>query len=289
MPKKAVLYIAAANLLGGSSYVFVEAALAGFSPPVLVFLRTVIGAVLFFPAAFSALRSRSFTRSEWLGMTGVGILGYAAPQLTGTWGQQYSSATNAAMLIGIEPVTIVLLSAVFLGETISAMRAAAILSGLAGAFLIVSQGSAFLWRPQLMGDLLLLLHGFFWGLYTVIGKPVLKTVPPLAFTALTTWLSVPPIALAAWPSLLGPQPEASAAAWGALAVLGVFVTYLATIFWNRGLELVPASRLANFLFLQPLAGVGLGVFVQGDAFTPWSAAGGALILFGVYWTSREGS
>ena len=61
---------------------------------------------------------------------------------------------------------------------------------------------------------------------------------------------------------------------------------LAVILWNIALKKVEASKVANFIFLQPVVGVILGVGLQGDPMTGWSMAGGALVLGGMYAASR---
>ena len=284
MNARSVIYICLANLLGGSSYVVTSLALRGFTSVELVFWRILAAALLLSLLLFSRLRKLKLSAEDWLRTAAVGVLGYAAPLLIGTRGQELSSSTKAALLIGIEPVSIVLLSALFLGERLSGRRIACILCGLIGGVLIVLQGSAPMARtltPDLLGDLLLFLHGFGWALYTIIGKPVLRRVDPLTFTGLTTLFALAPTAPLAWSSLSRPRhcpPESIAA----LAYLTVAVTILACWCWNKAMEEIPASSLANFIFLQPLVGVLLGVGVQGEALTRWSAAGGVMILAGAY-------
>jgi drug/metabolite transporter (DMT)-like permease len=287
MSPRALFYLTAANFLGGASYLGSAYALRGYSATAVVFWRTLLGMIVFIPFLIRALKRR-YSKGQWTRMAAVALFGYAAPLILGTIGQDWSSATNASLLVGIEPVSITLLSALFLGERLMPLRAAAIAGGIAGASLIVLQGIPF-WsasiQPQVRGDLLLILHGFCWSLYSVIGKPVLKDVDAMSFTAITTALGLVPIAAAAYPSVVGAPIIPSYPAFLGVVFLGLGGTFLGTLSWNKALELVPASQLANFIFLQPLIGVLLGVFIENDRFTAWSALGGGLILAGVYLTS----
>lgn len=277
------------NILGGSSYAATTYALRGFTPAEAAFWRTAIGCILFLFAGLPALRRLRLSTGEWLRLAAVGFFGYAFPLVVGNLGQHLSSATNASILIGVEPVSLILLSAVFLGEPLTLLKWGSVLCGFSGAALVVSQGRLpDFGSSTLRGDLLLFLHGFCWALYSVIGKPLLKKIEPLAFTAVTTVFALVPISLAAWPSMSAGRAEpVGGSAVGGIVYLAVVVTFLSTSLWNKALQRVPASVMANFIFLQPLVGVLFGVLVQGERFSAWSAAGGAMILLSVWGATRE--
>jgi drug/metabolite transporter (DMT)-like permease len=48
-----------------------------------------------------------------------GVLGFAAAFGFANWGMARSTATNAALLITVEPISLILLSPVFLGERLT--------------------------------------------------------------------------------------------------------------------------------------------------------------------------
>lgn len=289
MNTRAAVYMIIANVLGGSAYAVAAFALRDFPEPVMVFWRTLLGALFFIPIL--PRTAREMSRRDVLPLAAVGVLGYAVPLILGTIGQKLSSATNASLLVGVEPVSIVLLSALFLGESLTRLKALSIALGLSGSALIVLQGIPFLSArvtPHFTGDVILFLHGFFWALYSVIGKPVLQRMDATVFAAVITWLGLPVTALAAVPSWLWGSPATpGAASIAAILYLGVVVAFLCLILWNKALTLVPASSIAGFIFLQPLVGVFLGGLWHGEKLTPWSAAGGAMILLGVYCSMRE--
>jgi drug/metabolite transporter (DMT)-like permease len=245
----------------------------------------VVAAALFAPW-LDLRRAAKFSRADWLRMAGVGVLGYAAPLWVGTVGQQLSSAANASLLVGVEPVSIVFLSAAFLGEPLTRLKAGSIACGLLGAFLIVAQGAGRTLTPSFQGDLILFLHGFLWSLYTVLGKPVLEKTDAMTFSAWTTVIGLVALAPFAAPGAIH-GVAATPQAWAAFAFVSIGVSWGGVAAWNKALELIPASQLANFIFLQPLIGVGLAAFGQGDRLTPWSVAGGLLIIGSVYGASRE--
>lgn len=294
MPSAGVPYllIAVSNILGGSTCAVTAAALKYFPEKDLMFLRMALCAALFVPLAWRGRRRlAAASRGDWARIAAVGLFGYALPLALGTYGVKLSSATSASLLIGVEPVTIVLLSAVFLGEALTGRKILSLVLGLSGALLIAFQGLPTLsgvFTDRLKGDLILALHGGCWALYSVLGKSALKRVDPLDFTAVTT--SIGFLGVAAWAGG-GVSPSswaaAPAVAWLGIAYLAAAGGFLAVILWNVALKKVEASKVANFIFLQPVVGVLLGVGLQGDPLTRWSMAGGALVFGGMYAASRS--
>lgn len=279
------------NAIGGSSYPATAVMLRGFSDRDAVFVRMGLCTLLFAPFLWRAReRLRRLTPRDWTLIAAVGFFGYALPLALGTYGQTLSSSSSAALFIGMEPVSIVTLSCLFLGERMSGAKAFALAAGLSGATLIAFQGPPRLGAAldgRMAGDLILAATGFCWGLYTVLGKPVLAAVEPLDYTALTTAFGFLGVALwtgasvspAAWRA-------AGAAPWAACAYLAVMGSFLGALVWNVALKRVEASRQANFIFLQPLVGVAIGIGALGDPFTRWTAAGGALVLSGMWAATR---
>lgn len=282
------------NAIGGSTYPATSVMLRGFDDRDAAVLRMGITALLFAPFLWRARRRlRGLSARDWASLAGVGILGYSLPLALGNYAQTLSTSSSAALFIGMEPVSIVVLSSLFLGERMNGLKAVSLVLGLAGATLIAFQGpprfdGALDGRAR--GDLLLAVSGFCWGLYTVLGKPVLKRVDSLDFTAVTTLFAF--LGLAVWggpglrPAAWG---RASAGSWLAMSYLAVAGSFFGAWIWNAALSRVEASRQANFIFLQPLVGVAIGAGLLGDPLTRWTAAGGALVLGGMFVATRIGA
>ncbi len=282
-----------ANVCGGSTYPATTVALRAFAERDLIFVRMLLALALYVPLLWSArARFRALGRRDWLLCAVAGVFGFGLPIVLGTVGQKLSSATSASLLIGMEPVAIVLLSALFLGERLTRWKVAAMALGLSGASFIAFQGPPRLgdaFSDRLLGDLILATHGACWALYTVIGKPVLKKLRPLEYAAITTVFGAS--ATTVWGLTGGVSPAswsaAPASSWAALCYLVLIGSIAGTWLWNTALEGLDASTQANFIFLQPLVGVLLGVGLLGDPFTRWTAFGGGLVLAGVWSANRD--
>ncbi|MBI5202857.1 MAG: DMT family transporter [Elusimicrobia bacterium] len=282
MSARAWVYLLSSNILAGSAYVAMTYVLRGFSPQAAVFWRLALGAIFMAPSMAKAWPADGIERADWLKIAAVAIFGLALPTSLGTIGLRHSTATNGSLLLGLEPGFIVVLSALLFGEALTVWKIVSVLMGLAGSALIVLQGLPWAARisPHWKGDVFFLASAVLWAIYSILGKSAMKKVPAGLFTGLTTAIAVIPTALAAGSTILPaamPPPEA----FGGLAYQAFGLTILATLLWNKGLELVPASTMARFIFIQPLSGALLGVALTGDPFSGWSAAGGALIVLGL--------
>ncbi|PYN20409.1 MAG: arsenite S-adenosylmethyltransferase [Candidatus Rokuibacteriota bacterium] len=69
----------------------------------------------------------------------------------------------------------------------------------------------------------------------------------------------------------------------------VVITALGYVVWNWALRRVPAPRAAIFLNVQPIVGALLGSALLGEPLTPFTIAGGALIVAGLAVAFRPGS
>src|SRR5262249_44311529 len=72
----------------------------------------------------------------------------------------------------------------------------------------------------------------------------------------------------------------------ALASVGLFSSFLAYIFWNRGVEEVGASVAGLFVHLMPVFGTLLAWLFLAERLQLFHVAGIVLILTGIYVTSR---
>lgn len=286
------LLLVLTNTIGGSTYPANAVMLRGFNHRDALFVRTGLCALLFLPFLWRARRRlAALSARDWALMCAVSVFGYALPLGLGNYGQTLSTSSSAALFIGMEPVSIVVLSCLLLGERLTGLKLLSMIAGLTGATLIACQGlpihglSA---GGRMTGDLVLAAAGCSWSLYTVLGKPVLGRVDPLDYTAVTSVLCF--LGVAAWtgPSLAPSTWRAAGTqAWLAIFYLSAVGSFLGALIWNLALRRVEPSRQANSIFLQPVVGVALGVGFLGDPLTRWTAAGGALVLAGMWAATRS--
>jgi drug/metabolite transporter (DMT)-like permease len=231
------------------------------------------------------------TRDRWR-IFWMGVLGFAGAFALGNWGIARSTASNAALLITVEPTAVILLSPILLGERLRAREwAGAALAVIGGAVVMLNgvPGLTVALAPHWRGDLLLVLSGLAYASYSLIGREVLGRYPALPVTAWSIlWGAAAMVPLAAAEWVAGHRPRLTPAAVAGTLYLAVVMTALGYAAWNYALERVDAPRAAIFLNIQPLLGALLGVWWLGEPLTAFMVLGGALILLGVHLAVRAG-
>ena len=289
---RAEVVLVLANIIYATSYVATRVALEYVPPSTLALIRLVIGSLVLAPLAFAFRRpgAPAFSRADRWRLFWMGALGFAGAFALSHWGLARSTATNGALLITVEPITLMLLAPLFLGERLSRWEGAGAALTLLGAAIVIANGIPGVSQalvPHWRGDLLLILAGMAYASYSLVGRDILARHSSLSITAWSiVWGTVTmlPLALVEWAS--GAAPRLTPAAIGATLYLAVVITALGYLAWNYALERVPASRAAIFLNLQPLVGALLGVGVLGEPLTAYTVAGGGLILAGLSLTVK---
>ena len=286
MPTAYVVLIVA-NVVYGSGYAVSRVVLDHMGPATLSFCRLAIGSLVLVPLALAQRREdRPLSRSDRWSIFWMGLFGFAAAFAFGNWGLRLSTATNAALLITVEPVSLILLSPLVLGERLTRRVGVGALLTVVGATVVVLNGipgASVAIAPHWRGDLLLVLSGAAYAGYSLFGRDVLarhRAVPVTAWSILWGLVVMAPFTVAEW--LAGDRPDWTQAAIIGTLYLGLVITALGYLIWNWGLERVEAPRLAIFVNIQPLAGALLGVVALGEALTIYTVAGGVLILVGVH-------
>jgi drug/metabolite transporter (DMT)-like permease len=128
-----------------------------------------------------------------------------------------------------------------------------------------------------------------WAVYTIClrWRPAgLNLLTFLFVLACVGDLSVLPLFLAEL--AFGRHMVVTVANVAALVSVALFSSVLAYIFWNRGVEQVGANVAGLFVHLMPVFGVVLAWIFLGERLAGYHLVGIALILAGIYVTSRLG-
>lgn len=278
-----------AVVLWGVSFVATKAVVAEIRPAALIFARAGLGTALL--VTILALRGGALVppRDAWRDLLLMGFVGVAFHQMLQAIALVSTSAVNTGWLIGLTPIWSALFAAVRLRERFGAGKLAGLLLGFAGAALVVTRGrfSGLLALPSTRGDLLILASTVNWAYYSSLGHPVLRRLGPRHATAgalfFGTLLLLPLVAFSgAWRD----YALLSATGWGAILFLGFGCSGLGYLFWYGGLERIEMSRVAAFLYLEPLVTLAAAVYWLGEPIGLLTLAGGALLLAGVALVQR---
>jgi drug/metabolite transporter (DMT)-like permease len=278
-----------ANLVYATSDAATRLTLESVPPASLAFARLVIGTLVLVPVArwmepaASPLGRRDAWRIVWMG-----VFGFAGAAAFSHWGLALSTASNGALLIIVEPVAIMLLGPVLLGERLTRREASGAGLAVLGAVVVVVNGIPGVTQalaPHWRGDLLLIVSGLGYASYSLIGRDVLRRHSATSVTARSIlWGAVAmiPLVLIEWHA--GYRASVSPGALVGVLYLGLIITALGYLVWNWALMQTGASRAAIFITLQPIGGVLLGAALLHEPITAYTLAGGALIVAGLWLT-----
>ena len=284
--RSAYALLFAANLVYATSYAATRLTLDTVPPALLAFARLLIGALVLVPVArWVEPAGPPISRGDAWRMVWMGVLGFAGASAFSHWGLARSTASNGALLIIVEPVAIMLLGPVLLGERLTRREAAGAALAVLGATIVVVNGVPGVTQtlaPHWRGDLLLVLSGLGYAAYSLIGRDVLARHSATSVTARSIrWgaVAMVPLALVEWQA--GSRPSLGPSALVGILYLGLVITALGYLVWNWALARTGASRAAIFVTVQPIGGVLLGAALLHEPLTAYTLAGGALIVVGL--------
>jgi drug/metabolite transporter (DMT)-like permease len=198
-------------------------------------------------------------------------------------------ASRASLIVALNPVVTITLSAWLLQERITRLRLFGILLALAGVWIVVSRGEllAFLSGAIGRGEVMMFGAACSWAAYTLIGRGVLRGLTPLAATTYASLFGTGMLALVAVPGLSRLDLSVvSPAVIASVLYLGLLGTGVAFVWYYRAVRRIGPSRTVIFNNLVPVFGATFGVTLLGEPLLPSMVVGGALAVIGVMLVSR---
>jgi drug/metabolite transporter (DMT)-like permease len=218
----------------------------------------------------------------------LALLGVSFNQVLFILGLSLTTAINTSILISAIPV-FTLATAVLLGREQATARAiGGIVLAAAGA-LVLLNAERFEWSSRYFrGNLAILGNGFLYSVYLVLSRPMLARYRAITFTSAVFRWGAAPIVLASIPALLRFSPAtASPGAWWSLGAVIVFCTVIPYLLNSWALARTEASRVATYVFLQPVIASTLAMLILGERATWRTAVAAALIFSGLAVTLRR--
>ena len=212
-----------------------------------------------------------------LGLTGFNALFYIAAQNT--------TAINLGIIQGIMPAIILVGSVIMFKEAVNFTKVAGLIIAFFGVLVVVSQGDYE--RVILLsfnyGDLVMLCACFFYSGFTLglKNKPVIDPIVLMTYFSLSALIfSIPLLIIEYYLGLI--QVPATSTAWLTILYIAFVPSFLAQIFFIRGVELVGASKAGLFINFLPIFAAILGVLLLGERLFVYHLISLFIVLLGVY-------
>jgi drug/metabolite transporter (DMT)-like permease len=259
----------------------------GFEPLSVAAWRMLVGGAVLGAIALAVHGRRMIVPRRDLGLLFLAsLLGVTLNMVLYLEGLARSTATNAALMMGVIPIATFGLAALAGQERFAPVRLAGVVVALVGA-------SSRFWaeRPELaqehaLGNLLMVGNALCYSGFFVITRPLLARHPPLVVIAWVFLLSVPFVPFFAHGVDLMPE-TLTAKHWQAMAFILVFPTVVAYILNTFALAHVRASTAATYIYVQPLITATASALMLDEELTPSMLLSGALVFGGIWLVSRR--
>jgi len=284
------LGVTAAVIMWGLSFVATKAVVRELTPADIVFGRALLGAATLLVLLALRRRPLGAPRAAWGMLAVMGFLGVFLHPMIQAHGLILTSATNCGWLVGLIPIWSALLAALFLRERFGPLKIAGLALGFLGAALVITRGefsARTLAVPSARGDLLILASSVNWAVYTILGRGTLQRLGPSRATLGAMLAGL----LLATPFFLGgagwrEYAALSGSGWRAMLFLGIGCSGLGYFFWFGALERIEVSRVAAFLYAEPLVTLAAAAILLRERATALTLVGGVIVLVGVMLVQR---
>ena len=256
-------------------------ALASMPPLPLSALRVTCAALL-----LEGLRRLSYretlSRGDHPRVLLYALLGVSVNQVLFILGLSLTTAINATILLATIPVFTLVIAVFLKHERLTLPAAAGVVLAGAGALVLLNVQN-FDWHSRyIRGDVLLLCNSLSYSLYLVLSRPILAHYRAMTIVSRVFVYGAPPILIFTAPALLRFHPSrVTPLSWASFAGIVLLCTVIPYALNSWALARTGASRVALYVFLQPLIAAVLAVLVLREQVTPRTAAAGALILAGL--------
>ncbi len=276
----ALLALAGAVLLWGTSYAAAKSALQQVSPATLIGLRMLLASLVFLPFWQWLPRPR-YQKGDGRWLLLLGLLQPCLYFLCEVEALRHTSSAQAGTIAALVPLFVAVMARMWLGERMSLPALLGLAASLAGVMLLsvgaISSTSA---PDPLLGNSLQLIAMFCAASYMVLLKRLSGRYDTWWLTGMQNLLGVLFYLPAVWlarDSLLAVDLQG----WLAIGYLGGIVTLGGFGLYNMAMRWLPASQAALSINLVPLLAILVGWLLLGENMTPLQALAALLILGGV--------
>ncbi len=283
------ILIAAAAMWGGNT-LFSRLAVGEISPMLLTLLRWAFVCAIAWALAGRDLKNHWPTLKPKIAMmsiTGaIGFTGFNAFMYTAA---HHTTAVNISIIQGAQPVMVMIGAAFLFHMAINWHQAAGIVLTLIGVAAIALRGElqTLLTLSFNLGDLFMLGACLCYALYTLALRSKPKVPGFLFFAVLASAATVASVPMVVGEYMAGAFVWPSLKGWIVTAAIVVLPSFLAQLFFIRGVELIGPARASLFINLVPVFGTIFAIFFLREPFAMVQGIGLLLVLLGIWLSEKK--
>jgi drug/metabolite transporter (DMT)-like permease len=283
-----LLAVAGAIAFSGKAIIVKLAYRHGVDAVTLIMLRMLFALPLFVLLAWWAGRGKpALTARDWRVITLLGFSGYYLASFLDFWGLQYVSASLERLILYLGPTLVLLLGRVLFGRRVAPRQLLALAISYAGVGLVFGQELRLEGGHIAFGAALVFASTLSYALYLVYSGEEVKRLGALRLTGLAT--SVACVLCIAQFAVLRPWHSALQVAppvlWLSL-LNATLCTFAPVLMVMMAIERIGAAMASMAGMIGPLSTIAMSVWILGEAFTAWIAAGTLLVMAGIWLLAR---
>lgn len=263
----------------------------GVDAVTLIMYRMLFALPIFAFMAWWSSRGRApLTRSDWLGVTGLGITGYYLSSFLDFVGLQYITASLERLIIYLTPTLVMLLGWLLYGRAFQRIHLLGMALSYGGVILVLGREARFEGGQVALGAGLVFASTITYAVYLVYSGELVRRLGSLRLVGLATSIAclccvLQFIALRPLAAAFAVAPEVI---W--LSVLNATLCTAAPVLMvMMAIERIGPALAAQSGMVGPMSTILMGVLFLGEPFTASIAAGTVLVIAGIFVFTRGGA
>ncbi len=292
MNKTVLAHIAiiAANIIYGLNYSIAKEIMPDYIKPYgLTVCRGIAAIFLFWLLSYFG-KQEKIEKKDFRSLLFAALFGVALNQLMFLKGLNLTSSIDASIIMTVNPVLVLLVSAIVIGELINLRKISGIAIGATGAILLIlmSKGSLDFSSDNFTGNILIFFNALSYGIYLVVVKKLMlkyKPVTVLKWAFSLGFLIIFPVGFEEFISV--DWQNIPPAIWLAISYVLIATTFLAYLLNVFGLQHVNASTVSIYIYSQPVIASLVAIAFQKDSLNMVKIIATLLVFTGVYLVSSK--
>jgi len=282
-----LLAAAGSIAFSGKAIIVKLAYLHGVDAITLVMLRMLFALPFFIAMAWWAGRHQApLTRTDWLGVLGLGFLGYYLSSFLDFLGLQYISASFERLILYLNPTLVLVLGWVLYKRKITNRQGMAMAVSYSGVLLVFGHEVSLVGDNIGLGAILVFGSAISYAIYLTYSGELVQRLGSLRLAGLATTVAcffcILQFALLKPVAALNVVPEVI---W--LSMLNATVcTVLPVLLIMMAIERIGPGLTSQIGMIGPLSTLTMGAFFLNETFNLWILMGTVLVLGGVFWVTK---
>ena len=281
-----ILSVLGALIIWSSSFVAIKIAYETFPPITLGAARFVVAALILGALTLLPANRKKLEKKDIIPVAVSGLMGITLYAVLQNIAMQWTSASNATLIIASYPIITVLLETLIYKTKLNPFKIVGIVIAIAGVFVLSYIKPEERQHNELLGIIMLIVAGVAWAFYNFLTKKVVNNYPSITllfYQTLFGAIFMLPLSLFERGAWMAPTTMSLLM----MLFLGVFCSVLAYLLYNFGLKALSPSAIISMLNLVPIFGVMFSFLLLGEAITLRMVIGGAIIILGVMLSVRR--